>query len=123
MSIDSKTLALSPGSRVINKKKVPTTPAPKPKKVVEPQPSHTNSYNAINWILTLTKVAQPNPQPEPQNQNTIKPGVPISPILMAALLRYNGTVAQIAGQLSHMKPDHTATPTPFNTMPRFKPND
>ena len=57
------------------------------------------------------------------NSPIIKPGVPISPVLMTALIRYNnGRLAQQAEQLNHLNINHhTPTPTPFNTKPDMKP--
>lgn len=84
--------------------------------------------------IANTQQAILNKQLETAATQQVKPGVPISPMLMQALMRYNnGIIAQRAQVVSSIKPPNkiqpesapepTTAPTPFRIRPEMKPKD
>jgi hypothetical protein len=77
------------------------------------QPPHL-SAQSINNLTNINSTQLQNAAAQQQ----LRPGMPISPILMQALLRYNnGTVAQQANATSPVQSPYKS-PSPFNITPR-----
>ena len=106
-----------------------------------PAPKKKEPHPLLTYLLALTLIQSrypafillkapltPQLPKEPTNQNVLNlpPGAPIPspipPVLMNALLRYNGAFARQL-QNSPLKPTYSTAPSPFNLRPSMKPAD